>query len=409
MKNAVDNQLQDKQAGFRKDRSCVDQIATLCIILEQPLEWNTSLYVNFIDYEKAFDSVHRPSLWKLMRYYGIPTKITNIVKNSYEDMSCRIIHAQQLTGSFPVKTGVRQGCLLSPFLFLLTIDWIMKTATMQKRNGIQWTLWTQLDDLDFADELALLSHTQQQMQDKTTAVSENSIRLGLSIHKGKTKVLKINAADRPQITLDNEQLQEVNNFCYLGSIVDVEGGTDADVKTRIGKARAVFAQMRKTWTSSVLSLHTKIRLFNTLVKPVLLYGSETWRTTITTMKKVQTFINTCLRRILKIRWPDTISNENLWMQTNQKPVDQDIMHRRWRWIGHTLRKPATSTTRTALSWNPQGKRKRGRPRNTWRRDLDADRKGTGYTWRQLETLAQDRAAWRTLVSGLCPRRGNRLK
>ena len=167
--------------------------------------------------------------------------------------------------------------------------------------------------------------------------------------------------------------------------------------------------MRKTLNSSVLSRHTKIRLFNMLVKPVLLYGSETWRTTITTLSKVQTFINTCLKRILKIRWPDTISNENLWNQTNQQPVDQDILHRRWRWIGHTLCKPASSTTRIALTWNQQGKQRRGRPRNTWRRDLDADRKGTGYSWRQLEALAQDRADWRAFVSGLCPRRGSRHK
>nr|KAG5692327.1 hypothetical protein BaRGS_009537 [Batillaria attramentaria] len=74
-------------------------------------------------------------------------------------MSCRIAHAGQLSESFEVKTGVRQGCLLSPFLFLLVIDWIMKTTTAGRKNGIQWTLWTQLDDLDFADDLALLSHS----------------------------------------------------------------------------------------------------------------------------------------------------------------------------------------------------------------------------------------------------------
>ena len=136
-----------------------------------------------------------------------------------------------------------------------------------------------------------------------------------------------------------------------------------------------------------------------------MYGADTWRTTLATNKKIQIFINNCLRRLLKIRWPATINNGELWQRTNQKPADQEILNRRWKWIGHTLRKPTTNTTRQALKWNPQGKRKRGRPRNSWRRDLEDDIKRMGRTWGQLERLAQDRAGWRNLVGGLCPRRG----
>ena len=140
MKDAVDPHLRDQQAGFRKERSCTDQIATLRIILEQSLEWNSPLYVNFIDYEKALDSVDRQTLWRLLRHYGVPEKMTNINRKSYEGMTCRVVHGRQLTDAFEVRTGVRQGCLLSPFLFLLAIDWIMKMSTDQKRNGIQWRL-----------------------------------------------------------------------------------------------------------------------------------------------------------------------------------------------------------------------------------------------------------------------------
>ena len=103
------------------------------------------------------------------------------------------------------------------------------------------------------------------------------------------------------------------------------------------------------------------------MKPILLCGSETWRTNVTTMKKIQTFINTCLRRILRVRWPVIISNQNLWERTKQQPVGEDILQKRWRWVGHILRKPTSSTTSRALTWNTQRKRKRGRPRNTLRR------------------------------------------
>ena len=129
LKTGVDAKLRDHQAGFRKDRSCTDQIATLRIIVEQSMEWDSSLYINFVDYEKAFDSLDRDTLWKLLQHYGIPEKFISLIRSSYEDMACRVIHAGQLTDSFMVKTGVRQGCLLSPFLFLLAIDWIMKKTT----------------------------------------------------------------------------------------------------------------------------------------------------------------------------------------------------------------------------------------------------------------------------------------
>ena len=410
IKKAVDPQLRDQQAGFRPNRSCLDQIATLRIIVEQSLEWNSPLYINFIDYEKAFDSVDRNTLWKLLRHYGIPVKVTNVIRNSYTGMTCRVINGGQLTRSFQVKTGVRQGGILSPFLFLMVIDWIMKTTTAQRRNGIQWTLTTHLEDLDFADDLAALSHTLQQMQEKTSVLSDTSSQVGLIIHKEKTKILKVNTTQEDPVILERTALEEVEAFTYLGSVIDKKGGTDADVKARIGKARAAFIQLKNIWSSKEIYKRTKIRLFNSNIKPVLLYGSETWRTTKTTMTKVQTFINCCLRRILNIHWPDTISNQDLWQKTAQQPVEEVIKRRRWGWIGHTLRKPNTCITRQALRWNPQGTRKRGRPKNTWRRDLEADITQSGLTWKQLERKAQDRNIWRTVVDGLCSnKRSDRRK
>ena len=407
MKDAVDPVLRDQQAGFRKNRSCTDQIATLRIILEQSQEWNSSLYINFLDYEKAFDSVDRETLWKLLRHYGIPEEITSIIKILYDGLTCRVIHGKQLTDAFPVKTGVRQGCLLSPFLFLLAIDWIMNVSTKDRHNGIQWTPWTQLEDLDFADDIVLFSHDHNQMQEKTKAVASNSEKLGLRINQGKSKLLKVNISSPNPIRLGTSTLEEVKSFTYLGSIVDKQGGTDADVKVRINKARTAFHLLRNIWSSRDLSYNTKIRLFNTNVKSVLLYGAETWRTTVCIQKKIQTFINTCLRGILRIRWPEIITNEDLWRTTKQRPVEAEIKQRRWRWIGHTLRKPVASVTRQSLMWNPKGKRRRGRPRNTWCHEMEADIQKMGSTWDEIVTLARDRTIWRNLVDGLCSMEGRK--
>ena len=130
----------------------------------------------------------RQTLWKCLRHYGIKEKITNIIRNSYEGMLCRVVHGRKLTDAFEVRTGVKQGCLLSPAMFLLTMDWVMKTSTTQGRNGIQWR---QLDDLGYADDPALLSHTRHRMQEKTSPVADASARWGLKIHKEKCKVLNL--------------------------------------------------------------------------------------------------------------------------------------------------------------------------------------------------------------------------
>ncbi|VDO57178.1 unnamed protein product [Schistosoma margrebowiei] len=407
MKNAVDAQLRDQQAGFRKDRSCTDQIATLRFIVEQSIEWNSSLYINFIDYEKAFDSVDRRTLWNLLRHYGVPEKIVNIIRNSYDRLQCKVVHGGQLTDAFQVRTGLRQGCLLSPFLFLLVVDWIMKTSTSEGKHGIQWTARNQLDDLDFADDLALLSRTHEQMQTKTASVAVVSASVGLNIHKGKTKVLKYNTENSNPITLDGEILEDVKSFTH---IIDEQGGSDADVKARIGKARTVFLHLKNIWNSKQLSTNIKVRIFNTNVKAVLLYGAETSRTTTTTIKKVQVFINSCLSKILNIHWPDTISNSLLWERTNQLPAEEEIRKIRWKWIGHTLRKSSNCITSQALTWNPERKRKRGRLKNTLRGIIEADMKTMNYNWTELERIAQDRVGWRMLVSGLCSfARSNRRK
>ncbi|VDP07018.1 unnamed protein product [Schistosoma margrebowiei] len=118
----------------------------------------------------------------------------------------------------------------------------------------------QLDDLDFADDLALLSQTRQQMQEKMTSVAAASAAVSLNVHKGKSKILRYSTACTDPITIDGEDLEDVKTFTYLGSIIDDHGGSDADVKARIGKARAAYLQLRNIWNSKQLSSNTKMDL-----------------------------------------------------------------------------------------------------------------------------------------------------
>ena len=159
--------------------------------------------------------------------------------------------------------------------------------------------------------------------------------------------------------------------------------------------------LKNIWASKEISTRTKLRIFSSNVTSVLLYGSETWREMKTMLQKIHTFINTYLRHIYNIRWPEMIPNEDLWEGAGQEPVAKQILKRYWGWIGHTLQKPASSITYQALTWNPQGKRKRGRPRNSWRRDTEAELKQQGTNWTGAARTAQNRVRWRRVVNGLC--------
>ena len=119
------------------------------------------------------------------------------------------------------------------------------------------------------------------------------------------------------------------------------------------------------------------------VKSVLLYGCETWLVTSEIRRKIQVFVNRCQRYILRIWWPNIISNKDLWRVSDQEDINLEIRRRKCRWIGHTLRKEDGEISKAALLWNPQGSRKRGRPKNSWRRSVI---KEVGRSWNELRFL-----------------------
>jgi hypothetical protein len=102
---------------------------------------------------------------------------------------------------------------------------------------------------------------------------------------------------------------------------------------------------------------------------VLLYECEAWLVTSEILRRIQTFVNRCLRYVLRIRWPKIISNNDLWEATDQEDINLEIRKRTSRWIGYILRKEDVEIPKAALQWNPQGSRKRGKPKNNWRRSL----------------------------------------
>ncbi|VDP34883.1 unnamed protein product [Schistosoma mattheei] len=207
----------------------------------------------------------------------------------------------------------------------------------------------QLDDQDFVDGLALLSHTQKQMQEKTTSVAAALAAIGLNIHKGKSNILRSNTICTKQTTLDRDDLDDVKTFTYLCSTIDEHGGSDAEMKSWIGKARSSYLSSKNIWNSKQLSTNTIVRIFNANIKTVLLYEAETWTTTKAIIQEIQVFINSCLRETRQILWPDTISKNLLWERTNQISVEEESRKKRWKWIEHRMKKAPKYITRQGLT------------------------------------------------------------
>ena len=394
---AVDQRLRKEQAGFRKGRGCMDQIFTLRNIIEQCTEWQRQLYINYVDFEKAFDSIHRESLWRILRVYGIPQQIVLVIKSFYNNFKCRVGNSEF---SFSVGTGVRQGCSMSALLFNLTIDWVMRQTTSDRPRGIRWTLLSTLEDLDYADDLALVSHTHQHMQEKTTCLSMFAQQVGLKINQKKTKVMMLNVRNPLPIKVNGEDLPTTEEFTYLGSTVRHDGGAGSDIRNRLNKARNAFRMLNNVWKSSQYSIKTKLRLYQSCVLPTLLYGSECWRMTESDLSKLSSFHTKNLRRILRVFWPETISNQHLLARCNQDSMETIIMQRRWRWIGHVMRREPDNISRTALHWTPEGKRKRGRPKNTWRRTAERELKMINHSWGSVQKMAQNKQEWHNFVAAL---------
>ena len=197
IKKGVDKKLQkDQQAGFQPKRSTTEQIFLLTNILEQESEWRVGLYAHFVDFEKAFDSVHRESLWNIMRSYGIPDKMVRVTVGIYAGFECAVVDRNVTSDWFMIKSVVKQWCVMSGFLFLLCLDWVMRKATADKRRGISWNFTTVLEDLDFADDN------------------------GLKLNARRTE----HASSREKIVVNGEEVDGVEEFTYLGAFIDKEGG-----------------------------------------------------------------------------------------------------------------------------------------------------------------------------------------
>ena len=184
-----------------------------------------------------------------------------MVRSLYKDFQCAILVEGETTDWFPVITGVKQGCCMSGLLFLLVIDWVMRKTTEGERTGIRWNFTTMLEDLDFADDIALLSSAMNHLQQKTAKLEDNAAKVGLKMNSKKCQVMKVNSKSKEKLNVKGNNVEEVDSFIYLGASVTKDGGGTADIKRRIALASAQFKRLSNIWRAGDISSKTKTSLF----------------------------------------------------------------------------------------------------------------------------------------------------
>jgi hypothetical protein len=183
------------------------------------------LYLLFVQYSSAFDSVQRGCIWRALEERGPPKKFISLIREGYNGFQCRVLHNGQLKEPFQTISGVCQGCLLSPQLFLVVLDGVLNDIFSKKARGISWRLTQTLEDLDYADDIRLVSHIWSDMQEKLNDLNYESKKIGLHINFAKTDEMRINNNSNNTIILENKTIRKEADFTYLGSNVSEDGRT----------------------------------------------------------------------------------------------------------------------------------------------------------------------------------------
>ena len=401
---AIRSKRRPQQAGFMPNRSTIDHISALRLTIEKAREYRKDrrLFIAFVDLKAAFDTVDHGSLWLILKTLGAPPKIINLFRSMYGGAESSVRVNTTDSDTFPINSGVRQGCVAAPDLFNCIVDYILEQVCQQvpgvelgKRN---------LGDLEYADDAALLATSIQQLRHALIVFSTEARKLGLIVNWGKTELMFVGDDDGPippPLHIDNETIFFVPTFNYLGSLLSYDNQLLPEINRRRGIAASVMKDLqRPLWRHRTISQRTKRRIYNASVISVLLYGAESWPLNSTLEKRINGFDSRALRRIEGIHWTDHVSNEELRACTNQPYASVLAGQKRLRWYGHLQRLSPDHPTRIVADFDPAAsgwRRPRGAPRTRWRDVIAADLRQLGLTIADAEHIAQDRLQWRRLV------------
>ena len=412
--------LTESQCGFRQERSTVDMIFSLRQIQEKAIEQQQELYIVFIDFRKAFDTVDRSMLWRVLKLFGCPEHLTEIIRQFHEGTKGRVLVGTQVSEDIEVNHGTKQGCVLAPTLFTLFLTVVLTILHQEVQDGVYIRTRTDgklfnlarlraktktkkelIQELLFADDTALVAHHHVHIQRMVDVFSEAAGRIGLQINIAKTEIMYQPSPRNPSpvdpcITINGQALKVVGSFKYLGSTLSTDNRADKEINCRIQSACASYGKLEKRlWNRRGIRLATKCKVYKAVVLPALLYSVETYtlyREHIVKLERVQ---QRHLRRIMKIKWDDYISNVEVLRRAGMDSIEATLASIQLRWTGHVLRMENGRIPKQLLYGElERGKRKVGGQKLRYKDVVKRHLKAADIDVNSWEELATDRIKWR---------------
>ncbi len=292
------------------------------------------------------------------------------IEKLYDNTTARVRKADVLTETFPTTRGVIQGCSFSLHLFNLHLERVLLEALEEEEGGVVVS-GVNFTNMRYADDIVIVAKTRDDLQRMAERTEEQCKRFKLEINKNKTKSMKIGREREVlNIRLSTGEIEQVEDFKYLGVNIGEKGKTEKSVRERIGMEQRAFGRLKKIRRSNSVNMCLKLKLLSAIVIPTTLYGAECWVLNKAEEKKLLAFEMKCLKRIYYycITWEDRVRTEEVRRRTGESVTildRQKDMQRRW--FGHVVRMSGERWPNIVMHGRVDGTRPRGRPRDTWKK------------------------------------------
>ena len=266
----VNHELPDDQDSFRKGRGTRDQIANIRWIIEKAREFQFC----FTDYAKAFDSVDHNKLWTILKQMGIRDHLTCLLRNLYAGQEATVRTRHGTTDWIQIGKGVHQGCILSPCLFNLYAEYIMRHAGLEEAQARIKIARRNINNLRYADAITFMAESEEELKSLLMKVKEKSVIVGLKLNIQKTKIMASGPITSWEI--DGETVEAVSDFIFWCFKITADSDCSHEIKRCLLLGRKVMTNLDSILKSRDITLPTKVRLVKAMVFPVVMYGCEIW-------------------------------------------------------------------------------------------------------------------------------------